>query len=143
MDGPVPIEDIPFDRPDWLLYALCAVDQIDVDLFFPRDEMRGQDHLLARDYCNRCPVRFQCLAYALHNREEGIWGGTSTDERYRLRKNRSRAHCPVCSAAEVARDETGQSPWEVCIACGSSWKADGPSAHHLWTLTDPTKEITT
>lgn len=35
--------------------------------------------------CARCPVRRDCLEYALRNRVLGIWGGTTTHDRDRLR----------------------------------------------------------
>jgi WhiB family redox-sensing transcriptional regulator len=37
--------------------------------------------------CDSCPVRAQCLQFALEtNQEAGIWGGTSEEERRRLRR---------------------------------------------------------
>jgi hypothetical protein len=39
----------------------------------------------AKDICGRCPVREQCLDFALGTREsEGIWGGTTGNERRSL-----------------------------------------------------------
>ena len=37
--------------------------------------------------CRSCPVVEECLAYALEtNQEAGVWGGTSEEERRRLRR---------------------------------------------------------
>jgi WhiB family redox-sensing transcriptional regulator len=39
----------------------------------------------AKDVCSRCPVRAECLAFALANGEEfGVWGGMDPDERFAL-----------------------------------------------------------
>ena len=39
--------------------------------------------------CARCPVRTECLEYALGNQEKfGIWGGLSERERRQLRRQR-------------------------------------------------------
>jgi WhiB family redox-sensing transcriptional regulator len=43
----------------------------------------------AKRVCARCPVRVECLDYALANNEkDGIWGGTSGRERRRLKAER-------------------------------------------------------
>ncbi len=37
--------------------------------------------------CATCPVRTECLQYALRNSENhGIWGGTTPEERRRMRR---------------------------------------------------------
>jgi WhiB family redox-sensing transcriptional regulator len=46
---------------------------------------------LAKDTCNRCPVRQACLDEALGRRESfGIWGGMSTAERRELLRRTAR-----------------------------------------------------
>jgi WhiB family redox-sensing transcriptional regulator len=41
----------------------------------------------AKQVCTECPVMDQCLEFALAtNQEAGVWGGTTEDERRRLRK---------------------------------------------------------
>jgi len=66
---------------NWRDEALCA--QTDPDLFFPSTERQsGAD---ARKICDNCPVRSECLEFALVNGiEEGIWGGLNRDERRAL-----------------------------------------------------------
>lgn len=45
----------------------------------------------AREVCASCPVRLECLEFALtHDERFGIWGGTSERERRRLRRARRR-----------------------------------------------------
>lgn len=57
-------------------------------LFFPSDGV-GVD--VARRVCAECPVRQECLEYALANRiDHGVWGGTSERERRRIIKARAR-----------------------------------------------------
>lgn len=62
---------------DWQDDAVCAT--TDPDLFFPdiRDPAR-----LAKRICNSCPVKQECLDYAIQAGEEfGVWGGTTEIER--------------------------------------------------------------
>jgi hypothetical protein len=49
------------------------------------DPMRRVDVSWEKAICRCCPVRTQCLAYALDAGEpSGIWGGLTTDERLTL-----------------------------------------------------------
>jgi WhiB family redox-sensing transcriptional regulator len=71
---------------EWQDEAFCV--QVDPELFFPE---RGGSSKAARAACAACPVRGQCLEYALNNKESfGIWGGTSERERRKLRKQQTR-----------------------------------------------------
>lgn len=56
------------------------------DLMFPgRGDNEG--HRKAKAICADCPVRAECLEYALTNGEtHGTWGGTSERERRRMRR---------------------------------------------------------
>lgn len=73
-------------RPSWMDEAACA--GIKGGHWFPE---RGESVNVARQICSGCPVREQCLAYALdHGEHFGIWGGTSERERRRMRKGRPR-----------------------------------------------------
>ena len=54
--------------------------------FFPSDGV-GVD--VARQICGECPVKSDCLEYALDNRiDHGVWGGCSERERRRILKRR-------------------------------------------------------
>jgi len=65
----------------WMDRALCRGK--DQGLFFPSV---GASSTKARAICSMCPVGEQCLAYALADNElSGVWGGTTTQERRRLR----------------------------------------------------------
>lgn len=62
----------------WMLDGTCR--QVDPEMWFP-----VSDNQKARRICAECPVRRQCLDYALANGEqEGIWGGTSANQRRRM-----------------------------------------------------------
>jgi WhiB family transcriptional regulator, redox-sensing transcriptional regulator len=75
------------DRPvagEWTEQAACA--DADPDIFFPE---RGKPTAPAKAICAVCPVRVECLEYALDASEKfGVWGGTSEKERRRLRRDR-------------------------------------------------------
>ena len=72
----------------WMSSALCR--ERPPAMFFPSDGVGVQ---AAKQVCANCPVRAECLEYALANHiEHGVWGGASERERLRiLRARRSRA----------------------------------------------------
>lgn len=79
------------DRPDWMADALCA--QTDPEAFFPE---KGQPAEPGRQICARCPVRAECLDYALTNDERyGVWGGLSERQRRPLHDLTSAAKEPA------------------------------------------------
>lgn len=65
----------------WMQFAVCH--ETDPDLFFP--EGYNASYAEARAICANCPVRIECLDYALSHGEQGVWGGTSDRERQRIR----------------------------------------------------------
>lgn len=69
---------------------LCA--QTDPEIFFP-DELTDPRISLryARQICDKCEFKNPCLEYALDNTElEGIWAGTTIQQRQDLRSIRRR-----------------------------------------------------
>jgi WhiB family redox-sensing transcriptional regulator len=71
----------------WQMFANCL--GVDPDLFFPE---RGASTKEAKQVCQGCVVREDCLEYALANGEKfGIWGGLSERERRRIRRQRALA----------------------------------------------------
>jgi WhiB family redox-sensing transcriptional regulator len=71
----------------WMLAGLCR--DRDPSFFFPSDGV-GVDH--ARRVCSTCPVKAECLEYALRYRiEHGVWGGASERERRRILRSRRTA----------------------------------------------------
>lgn len=72
---------------DWQERALCA--DLDPELFYPA---KGECAREAKAVCAQCPVRLQCLEYAIANDEKfGIFGGLSERERRVIRKERRSA----------------------------------------------------
>jgi WhiB family transcriptional regulator, redox-sensing transcriptional regulator len=68
---------------DWRERAACRGPGVDPELFFPE---QGGSAKPAKQVCHRCPVRADCLDYAIATRQQfGIWGGLSEQERRRLR----------------------------------------------------------
>ena len=76
------------DDPDpWRDHALCR--DTDPDLFFPVGTTGPAIEQIeaAKAVCNECEARQPCLEFALTtNQDSGIWGGTSEEERRKLRK---------------------------------------------------------
>ena len=77
---------VNIDRPEWMLKAHCV--DMDLNIFFPGPGRIGAaDTKKAMAICRACPVRSECLAYALeHPDMAGVWGGTSHRERVRMLK---------------------------------------------------------
>ena len=71
----------------WRQHAICR--DTDPDLFFPIGTT-GQALVQidrAREVCNQCPVKVDCLEFALEtNQDSGIWGGASEEERRVIRR---------------------------------------------------------
>ncbi len=67
---------------EWMLEAKCL--DADPEAFFPE---KGGSTREAKRICAVCPVREECLEYALANDERfGIWGGLSERERRRAKR---------------------------------------------------------
>lgn len=88
MDRPTPallkaLERFAIDEPDvqdWQRSGVCR--EVDPELFYPE---RGAGNAAAKRLCAGCPVKVDCLAYALDNDERfGVWGGLSERERRRM-----------------------------------------------------------
>ena len=69
----------------WTDRAACR--GTDTEIFFPAN---ADEEAEALSICATCPVRAQCLEYAVRNKEiYGIWGGTTPDQRRRIRRERA------------------------------------------------------
>jgi WhiB family transcriptional regulator, redox-sensing transcriptional regulator len=83
------METLPTPPPDhheqqWMLSALCR--QRAPEEFFPSDGVGVEQ---ARKVCADCPVKAECLEYALTYRiDHGVWGGASERERRRILRAR-------------------------------------------------------
>ncbi|MCX4530258.1 WhiB family transcriptional regulator [Streptomyces sp. NBC_00841] len=78
---------------NWRMQAACRDE--DPDLFFPIGStgpaLVQTDE--AKEVCRGCPVREQCLEWAMENgQDSGVWGGLGEAERRALkRRTRRRA----------------------------------------------------
>jgi WhiB family redox-sensing transcriptional regulator len=67
---------------DWRAHGACA--KTDPDLFFA---VGALEHKQAKLVCRTCPVRRECLSYAMDAPvDHGIWGGLTERERRRYRR---------------------------------------------------------
>jgi WhiB family transcriptional regulator, redox-sensing transcriptional regulator len=75
------IAEVQARRPQWMALAACR--GVDPELFYTE---RGESTREAKAVCAGCPVREECLLYAVANVERyGVWGGRSERERRRMR----------------------------------------------------------
>ena len=87
-----PLPAVGYDRGSWRESAACR--HADTELFFPigKTGLAMDEIQRAKAVCASCPVRKDCLAFALDtNQEYGIWGGYDEDERRPLRRQWRRA----------------------------------------------------
>lgn len=76
-------------RPAFWYDAACL--GAGVDLWYPT---QGEVSREARAVCASCPVREECLEWALENHEHGVWGGTNDRQRRKIRRERRRERVP-------------------------------------------------
>lgn len=78
----------------WQDLAACA--GMDTDMFFPRENAGGsrkgitgeKDRVsVAKQVCAGCPVRLECLEFAIDHDCYGIWGGMDARERGRYARD--------------------------------------------------------
>ncbi len=107
-------------RIDWYDRARCAGTE---DNRFVPDSANSERKLCAEldeRYCRLCPVRVNCLASALRNNDVGIFAGTTTDDRKKIKRVRNRSKCPQCRHGEMI----SLGVHDICTACGTSWKTE-------------------
>jgi WhiB family transcriptional regulator, redox-sensing transcriptional regulator len=82
-------------RPSWGWQDAAECRGEDLVLFFGPDGERQPEREIrerkAKSVCMRCPVRGECLDYAVSRPEKyGTWGGLNEDERASERRRRMR-----------------------------------------------------
>jgi WhiB family redox-sensing transcriptional regulator len=85
---------------EWRSRGACL--NADPELFFPLSSVGPSLEQLAeaKQICGRCPVRAECLEFALATEQvHGVWGGSSEQERRNLVTARSRGRRPAMAAA--------------------------------------------
>ena len=113
--------------PAWAQHGKC---DLELD-WFSQDKADWRE---CQKVCNSgCPVKNECLIYALETRQtHGVWGGC--DPR-RLREALGvdangethdypwRLHCPRCSSLKIKHLPAGRRGVELCACeeCGITW----------------------
>jgi len=78
----------------WMARGNCRFES--PSTFFPSDGVGVES---AKQLCETCAVKEQCLEYALEHRiDHGVWGGTSERQRRRILKKRKIASVPLVGA---------------------------------------------
>lgn len=79
------VNELFFDAQEpWYEEAACA--SYPAELFFPPSDAPSAANA-AKAICEGCPVREECLSFALETAQaEGVWGGMNAGERRRLRR---------------------------------------------------------
>jgi len=78
---------VTMENEDWRVGAACR--DTDPDLFFPVGTTGPAIEQIAsaKTVCGECDAQTDCLEFALAtNQDSGVWGGTSEEERRKLRK---------------------------------------------------------
>ena len=109
----------PVPRPgDWAQHRLCK--GMDTAIFYPT---RGEPTEPAKAICANCPVKAECLDYALTTfQEHGVWGGMSERERRarRMALHIQRQQTPADHGTRTmfARHKAAPDVWgPPCEAC--------------------------
>ena len=133
---------IPANNLKWQKEASCAQpeNREALEWFFSREP---KEKYAAKNICFSCPVRKQCLQWALEHRQIwGIWGGKDEVEMRRTlsvsykgeeARRRRFPNCPYCTARpsklETSSIEVpGGGRWTTarivtCTACGFAWRS--------------------
>jgi len=126
----------------WQIDATCAQPENSesVDWFFSKEP---KEKYAAKNLCFGCPVRKQCLQWALEHRQIwGIWGGKDEVEMRRAlsvsykgeeARRRRYPHCPYCGARPAKLNTSsveipGGGRWTTakivsCTVCEFSWRS--------------------
>jgi WhiB family redox-sensing transcriptional regulator len=132
----------PAENLNWQSEATCAKpsNRYALDWFFSKD---FKDKYAAKNMCFTCPVRSECLQWALEHRQIwGIWGGRDeVDIRRALSvsysgeetRRRRFPNCPYCTARpsklETSVEELPNGGrWTTakvvtCMECGFAWRS--------------------
>lgn len=132
----------PADNLKWQSESLCAKpeNKDSIEKFFSTDPVEKHE---AKNLCFSCPVRSECLQWALEHRQIwGIWGGKDEGEIRRAlsvsykgeeTKRYRSPNCPRCGARPVklttkSVEIPGGGRWTVarivvCTECEFSWRS--------------------
>lgn len=127
------MSDLDYELPvlagpqPWMVHASCR--GAGGEVFFPT---RGEPTAEAKAICAGCPVRAECLTFALESGEKyGIWGGRSERERRKLRKvmlaGQPRAPRPInhgSTSGYATHLKRGEVPCDSCRRAHAAYHRD-------------------
>lgn len=113
----------------WVARASCSGMVLQLLNFFGNTRVEWGT---SKQVCHSCPVRRDCLAYALDAKTvHGVWGGLDPLElRFTLGRDaqgtiwtygRSDVKCPYCRGATEALELSEDEVTRKCESCGFSW----------------------
>lgn len=76
--------NLPEENQEWRRNGNCvslSLEKVDKLFFFGS----GGSPNKAREICGPCPVRRECLHYAILHNQDGVWAGTIKEERNALK----------------------------------------------------------
>lgn len=95
--------------PAWYARAACL--EANTEIFFAfgsdgvgRTAEACETTKAAKAVCEGCPVKSDCLEWALSNESSGVWGGTTAYERRRIREKRAEQAALERSGANGPQD---------------------------------------
>jgi WhiB family redox-sensing transcriptional regulator len=121
------------EMDDWRHRALCVGD--DPELWYPTGGQYAtgpariaynRQVQAAKAVCRRCPVRVECLDFALREGiDVGIWGGATENERRKVRYPKPLRVCQQCGTRAGARRHRkhGEPVDEACRHAESAYRA--------------------
>lgn len=111
-----------FQARDWRDQAACTGH--DPELWFPQTR-RTPATTQAKRICAGCPVRGECLAFALDNRiEHGIWGGLTERASRAARRGRATGvPVPAIAAGDLITQAA-----HVLVTAMNATAGDSPGA---------------
>lgn len=118
--------------PAWMLDGACAGYDANAAEF--RELLVAREHTAAKMLCLECPVRLQCLRWALEKQEIwDVWGGLSEGEIRRALSLNSRGECikrsrpPQCPACWARTSRLvvckGSGGLVTCCECAFEWRS--------------------
>jgi WhiB family transcriptional regulator, redox-sensing transcriptional regulator len=117
----------PAHSASWMSRAACR--QADPELFFPIATVKGpaaRQVEAAKAVCTACAVCAICLSYAFATMPDGIWGGTTMEERRAARRRLFRRQANAQFPETVSAAMTGEGA--TCARHGAARVAPGRTA---------------
>lgn len=122
----------------WQKQSICVTDDIDVlNIFYTSEldsssESSAENIKEAKRICGNCPVRLDCLQYALDTEERfGVWGGSdevtrrwalSVDQYGKPIQRLGEIKCPNCSGTDIETISNRRVKTHLkCSTCALAW----------------------